>query len=354
MIALSALLAVLVSAASAHASTIGAITRLKGQQENELIGLGIVIGLSGTGDTSGDSLAAVRPYAELLANLGNPVENASQLSDAGSFAIVAVSAAVPATGAHEGDRLDLRVDTLYNAESLEGGRLIPSLLRIPSPDAADIVPLAAASGAVVLYPGDETSGAVRGGGMMLRDVRNEVVGPNGVVTLVIESAFATYSVANAIASAINETNDMGSAVDRIAVARDARTIEVSIPEADQRDPTAFLDWMTSIRIDPSLLHTEARVVINRSSGVIVASPDVRVEPVAVAMRGLRFSQAPDLDGDRRWGGLSTTDGTGRRTESMETLLDGLNRINVPFEQQVELMYELKRVGAMHARIIEGR
>ena len=54
------------------------LVRIKGQERNVLTGMGIVIGLSGSGDTSKDSLVAARPYAQLLKNLGNPVASVEE------------------------------------------------------------------------------------------------------------------------------------------------------------------------------------------------------------------------------------------------------------------------------------
>ncbi len=126
------------SAHSTCATSIQDLVRIKGHEKNILTGMGIVVGLNGTGDESKDSLVAARPFAELLRNLGNHVSGVEELAEADAYAIVNVTMEVPAKGVREGDRLDIQVETLFNATSLDGGRLVVSLLRLPRPDAFDL------------------------------------------------------------------------------------------------------------------------------------------------------------------------------------------------------------------------
>ena len=63
----------------ACATDIQDLVRLKGHERNVLVGMGIVIGLDGTGDSSKDSLITARPYAQLFANLGNAPASASRV-----------------------------------------------------------------------------------------------------------------------------------------------------------------------------------------------------------------------------------------------------------------------------------
>ncbi|MHC4320226.1 MAG: flagellar basal body P-ring protein FlgI, partial [Planctomycetota bacterium] len=76
---------------------------------------------------------------------------------------------IPPTGAREGDRLDVHVGTLFNATSLEGGMLVVSPLRLPLPDAPELLPMAVARGTVVIEGASPRTGIVRGGGQMISD-----------------------------------------------------------------------------------------------------------------------------------------------------------------------------------------
>ena len=67
---LAATLAVSLTGA-AHAGDLQEYARLRGLEGDKLIGIGLVYGLNGTGDSMKDSTVAAQPYAQLLKNLGN-------------------------------------------------------------------------------------------------------------------------------------------------------------------------------------------------------------------------------------------------------------------------------------------
>src|SRR5688500_10437785 len=117
LLALSTLLA----AHRAHAVKVGDITRLSGQQSNILTGMGLVVGLPGTGD-GGDYLPAIRPLAAMLSKLNNNAD-ARELTDVANVALVTVSAVVPPRGVARGDTIDVYVTSVGPATSLKGGRL---------------------------------------------------------------------------------------------------------------------------------------------------------------------------------------------------------------------------------------
>jgi len=339
-------------APTAEATSVRALARLKGQVVNEITGIGLVVGLDGTGDTSKDSLVAARPYARLLTNLGNPVSDFRELEEADAYALVSVTMRIPAEGASEGDRFDVAIEKMFNATSLAGGRLVASLLRLPLPDAPDLAPMAMASGPLELLGDDLSSAVVRSGGQMLVDVRNEVVGPGGRLTLVIEPQFRGYPVATVLADAINEPQTFETRSERIATVRSAGEVEVRIPAADLGDPAGFIAWLMTLPVDPSLVQPPPRIVVNERAGIIAITSDVHLGPVAITHRGLRIENADGAAaGSRQWAGLDTTDGTSRSSTRLADLLAALDQLAVPVEEQIRIIEELQRTGALHAAIV---
>jgi len=71
---------------SAFAVKIADITRMDGARTNVLTGMGLVIGLKGTGD-GGAYLPAMRPLANMLKNYADP-SSIADLSNAANVAIV--------------------------------------------------------------------------------------------------------------------------------------------------------------------------------------------------------------------------------------------------------------------------
>ncbi|MHC4177435.1 MAG: flagellar basal body P-ring protein FlgI, partial [Planctomycetota bacterium] len=95
------------SAAPAEGQTLlKSICRVKGQEENTLQGLGLVVGLNGTGD-GGRSLPTIRSLAKVMNLMGEPLgaSGLTELKDAKNVALVTVTATVPAAGARQGDKL---------------------------------------------------------------------------------------------------------------------------------------------------------------------------------------------------------------------------------------------------------
>ena len=77
------------------------ICRVKGQEENTLHGLGLVMGLKGTGD-GGDFLPTIRGLSTALQLMGNnpfDKQNNIGIKEAKNVALVMVTATIPAAGA---------------------------------------------------------------------------------------------------------------------------------------------------------------------------------------------------------------------------------------------------------------
>src|SRR4051812_35986917 len=90
-------------AANASATRIADVTRIGGQRTNVLTGMGLVVGLKGTGD-GGKYETAIRPLATMLAKMGNPALP-SELKDTKNVAIVAITAKLPENGVRDGETL---------------------------------------------------------------------------------------------------------------------------------------------------------------------------------------------------------------------------------------------------------
>ncbi len=117
------------------ARCLSSICRIKGQEENTLQGLGLVVGLNGTGD-GGDFLPTIRSLATAMQLMGNPIGKGGplELKNAKNIALVMVTAKVPAAGARQGDRVDCTVSSIGAAKSLEGGQLFLTPLQGPQVD----------------------------------------------------------------------------------------------------------------------------------------------------------------------------------------------------------------------------
>jgi flagellar P-ring protein precursor FlgI len=352
------------SARVACATSIQDLARLKGHERNVVTGMGIVIGLNGTGDSSKESRVAARPYAQYLNNLDNQVIDPDELLKADTYAIVNVTMEIPATGVREGDRLDVRVDTLFNAKSLAGGTLVVSLLYKPLPLELRGGPIASANGPLVIEGANPRSAVVRTGGQMLTDIFTNPVSSAGTMTLVLRDQYAGYPNAATLAGAINDEFAVDGPADLASVI-DQRNIRVVLPAADRAQPASFIATVMTIAIDPALIQSEARIVINEKQGIILVTGNVEIGPVGITHRGLAITDltspgdAPAAVGipgagveqPRRWAGMDTTDRTSRASTRLLDLLTAFDQLSVPAEDQIAIIYELKKTGALHAEIV---
>ncbi|MGC9055194.1 MAG: flagellar basal body P-ring protein FlgI, partial [Candidatus Hydrogenedens sp.] len=110
----------------ADSARIRDLCEIQGARGNILKGIGLVVGLAGTGDSVGVTRLAQR---QMLDRLGITVSNLKDLTPKNS-AIVMVTAEIPPF-AKEGTRIDVKIDTLGDCKSLEGGMLLETHLRGP-------------------------------------------------------------------------------------------------------------------------------------------------------------------------------------------------------------------------------
>ncbi len=105
---------VFVSPVAAARLTLKSICRIKGQEENTIQGLGVIVGLKGTGDNS-SYLPTIRSVGKIMSIMGNPQGDTglAELKDTKNVALVTVTAVIPAAGAAgRQDRLRRQLDRL--------------------------------------------------------------------------------------------------------------------------------------------------------------------------------------------------------------------------------------------------
>jgi flagellar P-ring protein precursor FlgI len=112
------------SAAAGQEVRIKELANVRGVRSNQLMGIGLVVGLNKTGD-SVSSISTSKAAAAMLQRMGLKVTD-KQVTG-GNAALVMVTVELPAF-ARNGDRLDARVSTLGDAKSLAGGVLMSTAL----------------------------------------------------------------------------------------------------------------------------------------------------------------------------------------------------------------------------------
>lgn len=337
--------------------TLREYSRLHGQDEYTLTGLGLVVGLAGTGD-SGDELVLARPLAEMLRALGNPIPDFSELENGQSAALVLVTATVPRAGMEVGDKLDVDVAVLHSASSLEGGLLLTCPL--VSPVTRDEA-YALAHGRLSVDAGSPpTMARVSAGADSIRRVSN-LPDLRGSFELILDTNIAGWDVASAVVTEINQQYLLTSVpgADPLATVVDPRRVRVRIPVAESERPAAFVGDVLGTDISSALRRLEARVICDTRAGVILLTGDVRVSPAVLTHRDLTItttvpapvaSEAQPLVNRNRWAAMNTEDES-PETARLEDLIGAFDQLDVPATDQIRMLQMLHDAGKLHARLI---
>lgn len=263
----------------ARADKVRDLAEIVGARDNQLVGFGIVTGLSGTGDDQSAPVAAQAAIA-MLRRLGVQVD--PKQVRLRNVAAVVVTATLPPF-AKPGTKIDVSISSLGNARSLSGGTLVQGLLK-----GADNKTYAVAQGAVVLggfgakgasgsstKQGSLTSGRIPQGGIVEKEVVTTIV-EKGRITLSLRTP--GFTTASRIAKAVDEAIGAGS-----ATAVDGGAIDVIVPKAFEKDLVGLVAKIEDLDVTPV---RKSRVVISERTGTIVAGGDVRLAPAAIVHGGL--------------------------------------------------------------------
>ncbi len=298
-----------------------------------------------------------RPLAQWLRNNGNEPGALKELQGVKNVAVVSVTVVVPATGALADDTLDVEVVAINSCKSLKGGRL--SLCPLMGPYVGD-EHFALAEGAIDVDATTPTVGKVRLGARMVRDIRMPEV--KDVFEMIIQPHFAGWPSATQIVSTINDQQraNPGDAEPPVAEVVDDRTIRVTIPKAERAQRAAFIADIMSTEVNPRLLGLPAMVICNRRSGAIILTADVTVSPVAITHRDLTITtttppptptpQDPLIDREK-WMSITPRDTSTSQAARLADLLAAFNRLDIPIDQQVEILQMLAKGGQLQGKLV---
>ena len=366
---LSAFLVALAVVPPALAVRVKDVAFLRGARDNQLIGYGLVVGLDGTGD-SPNTLLARKPLQNALERMAISVKPGDITGR--SIAGVLVTATLPPF-AKAGTGLYVTVDTLGDALSLRGGTLMYTLL-----NGANQVIFATAQGPITgipkgierPLPGEEpplpvegetplvdpnsslvpTKGFVIGGALVEREINLSL---NTRSRIFINLKISDFTTAFRLAKLINRELGDGS-----ARAKDAGTVEVSIPESYLGQTVELVSRIENLDITPDVV---ARVVVAERTGTIVMGQHVRISPIAISHGTLsveiKAPSAPQPPGQQPGPGqevplFTVPEGAGillfKGEVDLKEVVDGLNKIGASSAVRVQVLKIIKKEGALHA------
>ena len=363
-LALALLMLFVPAAATAQDVQLKSLGRFDGWRENALVGYGLVIGLSGSGDTRRSTVTR-QALRNVLSRLGTNVAEAEISSR--NVAVVMVTGTLPAS-ANVGDRIDATISSIGDARSLAGGTLIMTPLMGP-----DGRTYALAQGPLLVgghrfdsdlnreqrnYP---TSAILEGGATIESAVDSNILKAGGELSFLLSDP--SFSTAERIATGIVRRFGPGT-----AWARNADEVRIRYGGAAP-GLAAFLAEVERIAVLPA---STPRVVINERTGTVVAGGDVTISPVVIAQGDIKVSVVAENSASQPdfYSGLASDvrslvvtnvklevqQGSGDRafrfpSTTIADLVLGLSRARVDTQRMIGILQAIRAAGALHADLI---
>lgn len=352
------------------------LVAIKGVRDNQLHGIGIVVGLDGTGDKTGGTVRMLRNF---LASQNLQFTESDLASK--NVAMVAVTADFPVF-AKEGSRLVTQVSSIGDASSLAGGMLLETRLI-----AADGVIYAVGQGPLTIGGTGEARHAelvgigvdherhptvawLGEGALVEREVPPRLLFGDRLVLSLHEPDFTT---AHLVATALAEVFDP-----QLVAASDAAQVTLGFHEPpSDADLVAAIARLEALRVTPDV---PARVVVNVRTGTVVVGANVRIGKAAVSHGGLSLKVLPQVrrqvdpddpaqvDERRVWtdpvtgiaeerppAGLLPVahHGTFNVLEgaTVEDIANALNALGARPKDLVAIFQALRHAGALHAELV---
>ncbi len=362
MAALISILLLLWSPAEAMKVRVKDICSFQDQQQVDLIGYGLVIGLDGTGDGNGSQFTT-QSLVNMMQRMGLTVDvNKVKVKNVASVIVTARISSMQA----EGSTFDITVSSLGDASSLQGGTLL-------------LTPLSDANGVVHAV----AQGPVSIGGFNVQvDDNNRIVNNYTLVGRVPNGAKITNALAPAPGSdqeiylSLNDPDITTSQriADRINIkygltawAMNGGTVKVVIPDSLMY-PSLRMRFVSDIGHMQIVPDNNAKVIINERTGTIVAGEHVTIEPVAIAHGTITvnvqstplvsqpepFSQGETMVVQQPT--LSVTQEPARVVKLdgavyLSDIANALNRIGATPRDIVAIFQAIKQAGALHAELV---
>ena len=350
-------------AGTAQAERIKDLARIAGVRDNQLVGYGLVVGLDGTGDQTGQTPFTVQSLKSMLNRLGIrlPANVNPQLKN---VAAVTLSANLPPF-AKPGQTIDVTASTIGNAKSLRGGTLLMS-------------PLKGVDGQI--YGIAQGNVVVGGFGIATNDGNSislnvPTVGriPNGATVersspatfgsleqIVLNLHNPDFTTAKRVADAINVVVGRGT-----ARAMDATSVQVAAPrEPGQR--VDFVSLIENVSLEPGA--APARVIVNARTGSVVIGSHVKVQAAAVSHGNLsvtitnrtQVSQPAPFSGGNTVvvpdSEIAVEEQSNRAFVfgpgvSLDEIVRAVNQVGAGPNDLVAILEALKEAGALRAELI---
>jgi len=326
---------------SLHSQIIKDVTNIVGIRTNQLVGYGLVVGLSGTGDKSQFTMQSLK---NLLSNA--LIKTPTTAIKSKNIAAVMVTAELPPF-ARQGDKITISVSAIGDSKSIDHGQLILTQLK-----GVDGKIYALAQGKVTATDGNPTTGFVSEGASIENELDFSLAHEKELTFSLIKSSAKDAFL---IETKINKR--FGK---KLANAVDTRTIHVKKP--DDISTVNFLSIIQNIKINTDI---KKKIIIDRRRETIVAGGNIAIRPVTLArdsftlrikQTGINDNPGVDIGDDVKIGNNATEVNinnaliNSKNEPTVSDLMRAMKIMKLPIEDIIESIEMLKDLNAIDVEL----
>ncbi|MDO8330482.1 MAG: flagellar basal body P-ring protein FlgI [Fluviicoccus sp.] len=340
------------------------LARIQGIRDYPLVGYGVIVGLSGTGDSEKNRVTR-QSLVNVLKHFNVSLTEADLNSR--NTAAVMVTSRLGAYG-EAGDKLDVEVASLGDARSLQGGSLLMTPLYGPDQKLYALAQGALSVGGYDFEANDSsrrknhpTAGRIPRGANVERHPEAHESSEKDKITLILNEP--DFTTAQRIADGL--TREL--ALNGVEVIHGAR-IEIPVAGVKANIPQ-LISRIENISVTPDHV---ARVIVNEKTGTVVSGGQVRIDEVSISHGNLNVEISTRYQVSQPGWLAHPGDGVGtvvvpdtklsvteqvpvpvqlKDGTTVGELVQAMYRIHLSTRDVITVLQAINQAGALHAELI---
>jgi len=327
---------------------LGDISRLRGAGEINLRGIGLVVGLKGTGDGPRESRTQ-RALISALQNSQPGMQISQEALNPNNVAQVLINVTIPSFGAVRGQKVDVELKSLFGATSLAGGQLLSSALKISG---SQDEPVAAyAAGGIVLNSQTATQARIPEGCALQRDFMVPVIDPQtqNRMTLSLNSKYQSIRSTGEIVKYLGQQIPSQAGQGTLSVwSKTPGEIQLLVPTESLQNPVQYLAHLFNIRIP--IPQPEPSITIEAKTGVVVVTGAPEISAINYNSRQISMV-VESRTVTAANSSVQTISAEGRPVAYAQDFLNLANVMHIAFEDKLDILKGLHGAEKLQAKFL---
>jgi len=335
------------------------VAQIRNARSNQLTGLGLIIGLNGTGDSQ-STIFTNKAFINMLERLGLPNLGGVKVKN---VAAVMVTCNLPPF-VKPGQAVDISVASMGDAKSIENGILVRTPMIGPDgrvyavgQGPISLGGFGVESSGVIVQKNVPTVGRIPNGAIVEKEVNVTMLDENG--NLYIDLLNPDYTTASELADKINKSL-LGN-----AKAVDPASVRVFVTNTYKENLVDLIARIENINLNPR--NNAAKIVLDERTGTILIGQNVKISPVAISHGGLtvKIEKQNDVSQPNPLSNGETKEVTNTKITAIEEkgitqlftggttigeLVKSLNVLGVSTKDLITIIQTIKAAGALNAQL----